>query len=1059
MANYVNYHSHSMHSNVSTPDSTITNKQRGDRVVELGQTVFSSLEHGYAGNYIEVYEYAKNNGLKFLYGVEAYYVKNRLEKDRTNAHVILLAKNNEGRKEINFALSEANVSGYYYKARIDQSLIMSLNPNNVWVTTACMGGVWKYEDHEEIVKSWKEHFGNSLFLEVQPHQTESQKDLNRKILKLSKVLEIKIIAGMDSHMIFPTQIKERDDYLLSRGIEYPEEKGWFLDFPSYETAKERFINQGVLSEEKIIEALENTNIFNDVEKYTSNIFDDNIIKLPTLYPDKTQEEKNKILLDILREEWKKEKLNVPVEKHKHYQDEIKKEFSVIEETGMADYFILNYFVVKKGKEKGGTITLTGRGSAPSFYITKLLELTTIDRIGATVKLFPERFISKERLLQTKSLPDIDLNLGTPKIFLEAQEEVLGVGHSYQMIAYGTVKTLGAWKLYSRISGVDFEVSNYVSEKLKEYEFAVKHAEDEKDVSVYDYVDKEYIPIYEESRKYLGLVNTLTPHPCASLIFSDEDIRKEFGLIKIKTGNVEHLCANIDGLFAEKYKLLKNDLLKVSVVDLIYKVYERIGVEPHALPKLIEICKGDKEVWGIYEKALGMGINQVEQIGTVGRVAKYKPTNISELSAFCAGIRPGFKSNYKQFESREHFEYGIPTIDKLIQTEEFPESYMLYQENAMQVLAYSGIPISETYDIIKNIAKKRADKVYKYKDIFLEGMKNKIIEEEGYDSEKATQVSNDIWKIIEDSAFYSFNSAHAYSVAGDSLYGAYLKAKYPYEFYEVFLNMLEADGDKDRLAKTKEEAEKGFGIRFPNYEFGQDNRTIKCDKEKGIISSSLKSLKGFNDKIGEDLYAMSNKEYDGFLSFLIDAEESGVVSSKFEKLIMMGYFIKFGGSKKLLTIWNEFRTGKNKYTNKLTQKSKDKRLIELKLLENNTPDEEVSYAEQIKADIEIIGKISRTYPNINKMIVHVFEINDGQGKYAPRLEVRSLNTGKSASIKVNKNLFNQNPIKVGDIIICKGLKKEPAVKYENGAYKKQEGVFTRWIIEYDIVEDIDKLIKK
>jgi hypothetical protein len=324
----------------------------------------------------------------------------------------------------------------------------------------------------------------------------------------------------------------------------------------------------------------------------------------------------------------------------------------------------------------------------------------------------------------------------------------------------------------------------------------------------------------------------------------------------------------------------------------------------------------------------------------------------------------------------------------------------------------------------------------------------------YDIEMEAPAHN----FISESGLVTSNS-HAYSVAGDSLYGAYLKAKYPYEFYEVFLNMLEEDGDKDRLAKTKEEAEKGFGIKFPNYQFGQDNRTIKLDKEKGIISSSLKSLKSFNSQIGEFLYSMSDKEYTGFLDFLVQAEELGSVSSKFEKLIMMGYFVRFGGAKKLLTIWNEFRTGKNKYTNKLTQKSKDKRLLELQLLEKNTPDEEISYAEQIKSDIEITGKISRTYPNINKMIAHVFEINDGQGKYAPRLEVRSLNTGKSASIKINKKIFGNNPIKTGDIIICKKLKKEPALKYENGNYVKQEGVFNRWLLEYEIVDDIDKLIKK
>ena len=188
---------------------------------------------------------------------------------------------------------------------------------------------------------------------------------------------------------------------------------------------------------------------------------------------------------------------------------------------------------------------------------------------------------------------------------------------------------------------------------------------------------------------------------------------------------------------------------------------------------------------------------------MGRVAKYAPKNISELSAFIAAIRPGFKSYYSRFESREPFEYGIKTLDELIQTEQFPYSYMLYQENAMQVLAYSGIRISETYEIIKNIAKKRAEKVYKYKDRFIDGMKNRLMKKESLDEIASAKVAQNTWQVIEDSAHYSFNSSHAYSVAGDSLYGAYLKSHYPLEFYETLLTICEEDGDKDRLAKAKE----------------------------------------------------------------------------------------------------------------------------------------------------------------------------------------------------------------------------------------------------------------
>ena len=334
--------------------------------------------------------------------------------------------------------------------------------------------------------------------------------------------------------------------------------------------------------------------------------------------------------------------------------------------------IQNITIIKKKKNIVYDLSILGKhsyvinncvvhNSAPSFYTSKLLGLTTIDRISASVKLFPERFISAERLIEAKSLPDIDLNLGTPEIFAKAQEEVLGCGHSYQMIAFGTLRSLGAWKLYARVENVPFDVANLVSEQIQQYELDLKHADDEEEkeeLDIHNYIDPHYHNIYDESKKYLGLVNNIVPHPCAYLIFSQGKIEEEFGLIKIKTGDVEHICVVCDGHFAEDYKLLKNDLLKVSVVDLIYRVYKRIGIEPHPLPELIKLCENDQTVWKIYKDACTMGINQFEQTGSSGRGAKYAPKNISEISAFVAAIRPGFKSNYKQFEAREHFEYGI-----------------------------------------------------------------------------------------------------------------------------------------------------------------------------------------------------------------------------------------------------------------------------------------------------------------------------------------------------------------------------------------------------------------
>ena len=1073
MENYVNYHKHTHYSNIITPDSAVTPSDYAKRVVELGQTVLSGLEHGYQGNYIETYELAKENGLKFLFGTEAYIVKDRTivvddKKDATNSHIVLLAKNELGRKGINRILSQASIDGFYYKPRIDLELLFTLDKNSVWVTSACIAGLWKYDDYERIFLDIYSHFGNNFFLEVQNHDIKRQAELNKRIINLSNRHGINIIAGMDSHYIYSQQAQERDDFLASRNIQYEDEVGWNMDFPSYEEAFIRFQKQGTLTDAQIKEALDNTMVFEQVEEYQSRIFNKDI-KLPTLYPEKQQEEKNQIFIDLVNEKWQIEKENVLRTKWNKYEKEIKTEVDTVIETGMADYFLLDYEIIKKGIADGGHITLTSRGSAPSYYISKLLGFTTIDRISAEVKLFPERFITKERILEAGTLPDIDFNLGNPEIFAQAQKDILGNDNSYPMIAYGTARPKASWKIYARAKGIDFDMANDISKDIDRYEMALKHAETEEEreeIDVLDYINPKFIELYKESQIYNGIISDAKIAPCGYLIY-DEPISEEIGLIKLK----ENICTVMDGSWAEKYSFLKNDLLKVSVVELIYRIYKRIGIKPHSLPELIKLCDGNNKVWEVYKNGWTMGINQLEQDATRGRVAKYAPKNISELSAFIAAIRPGFKSYYSRFESREPFEYGIKTLDELIQTEQFPYSYMLYQENAMQVLAYSGIRIAETYEIIKNIAKKRAEKVYKYKDRFIDGMKNRLMKKESLDEIASAKVAQNTWQVIEDSAHYSFNSSHAYSVAGDSLYGAYLKSHYPLEFYETLLTICEEDGDKDRLAKAKEEAKHAYKISFPPYRFGQDNRNIVLDKDNWAITSSLKSIKNFGKKVGEDMYDLSQLKFDSFFDLLIYAENNGILYSHFEKLIYIQYFDNFGGNKKLYKFYKEFTEGKNRYSSKHTDKTKEKRIVALKEYWDSLQDENFDLSVQLSLESDILGNIQAQY-DIPKDYLYVMAVDL---QYAPRATVYCLANGKINSIKIRKKVFDENVFYGGEVIKLNLSKrsdgrllyfiKEPRRKYVgDGKYEDDLEDFDWWAYKYDIIppdnfNDIVKGTKK
>ena len=1057
MRRFQNYHKHTYYSNPYTPDCTVSPKDYAIRAKEVGAELLSSVEHGWCGNVWEYYKTAKENELKLLIGAEAYAVKDRHEADRTNAHNCHLAKNENGRQALNDILSEANLTGFYAKPRVDMELLLSLPANDVWVTTACVAGLWRYEDSDELVKKLFEHFREHLFLEVQAHNTESQIALNQHILELSKSLGAKIIAGVDSHYISKDQDKVRTDFLNSKNIFYEEEQGWELDYPDGDELYSRFARQCVLSHEQIVEAMENTNTFLDVEEYDSPIFETETIKLPSIYPDWTQEQKDAEYQRLVWQGWDNYKNEVPESEWPHYEEEIKKEIQVVLDTGFSDYFLLDYHVVKRGKEKGGILTHAGRGSAVSWITVMLLGMTEVDRIAAKVHMYPQRFATAERILQTKSLFDIDLNQVDSKPFQEAQKEILGEECAYPMLAYGTSQKSAAWKLYAKSQGIPFEVANEVSEQLRRYDMAVKHADEDSkdDIDIYDYIEPKFREIWEGAQDYVGIVTSWSIHPCANLVYSG-NIRKEIGLVKIK----DNICCCMDGHWAEECHFLKNDFLIVKVLSLIDKAYKEAGIPVPTVNELLRMSPPDDACWDVYAKGATVGINQVEQPGTSARVQVYKPTNISELTAFVAAIRPGFKSMYKKFESREDFSYGIPSFDKLIQTKEFPYSYMLYQEQAMAALNHAGIPMKDCYAAIKNIAKKRVDKVLALKETFISGFEKALIKD-GTDKKFAATKAEMVWQIIEDSSRYSFNSSHAYCVALDSLYGAWIKAHYPLAFYKAYLIVQNDKGDKDKMNAAKAEAEDYFGIHFPPFKFGQDNREITANPKANEITNCLSAIKGFSKAFARNCYECGKQNYKSFIDVLRWFDSRSIKTARLEPLIKIDYFSQYGTIPALMNIcdmWNMLQQGNALTVNKkkldtatfeifkpyvISENIKGKELTLLKITDINSMlysyekivvekcKTDIPYRVKIQNQLDILGYVDLTTgvaEDRRKLFVTdcTEQKNQRSGEiWAYRIGTKSVGTGKTARLTVRNSVYKKDPIQAGDILYAANLFKNDA----------------------------------
>ena len=262
---YQNYHKHSAFTNVRISDSATKLEEYAKRAVELGHGILCSCEHGWQGSAWDTVSLARKYNLKPVMGAEAYWVKDRTEQDRTNCHIFVAAKNENGRQALNDALSEANISGFYGQPRLDIPLILSLPADDMIITTACVA-YHRYEDIDEITLKFYEHFKDNFYLEVQAHNTESQIALNKHLLELHNTYGIKLMAGCDSHYIYPEDAQVRTDFLNSKGLSYPDEEGWYLDYPDGDTLYKRFATQCVLSHEEICEALNNTNVFLEVEE-------------------------------------------------------------------------------------------------------------------------------------------------------------------------------------------------------------------------------------------------------------------------------------------------------------------------------------------------------------------------------------------------------------------------------------------------------------------------------------------------------------------------------------------------------------------------------------------------------------------------------------------------------------------------------------------------------------------------------------------------------------------------------------------------------------------------
>ena len=1058
---WVNYHKHTSLSNRYMKDSPLLpidywnelKARYGDK-----PCIYTTVEHGWAGNYFKQYDdlekFNKKNGtnIRWIYGAEAYWVKDRHESDRSNCHIVLLARTDKGRKAINKILSIANKDGYYARPRIDIELIDQLPYDDVMITTACIAFWNKYDDIAYIVRHLAESFPH-FYLEVQSHNTPAQKELNRRIIQISEELLVPIIAGCDSHVITESQMLDRDELLKSGNIHYEDEDGWYMDYPTYDVLFERFKQQGVLTDGQIKAAINNTNVlfeFDDIKL-------DRSLKVPVIKElrNKTQEERNHIFEQILKDEWFLQKADINKDKLQQYYQEIKHDIGEIEACNMADYFILSYMVMKRGQEKyGGILTPSGRGSAVSMYLNKLLRLTKVDKVNSPVLMYSERFLTKERVLDSHTPPDIDNNVSDRQPFIQAQRDLVGELGTYDLLALGTLKFKAAWKMYARAYNVEPDTANEVSKQIDRYETAKKHAEDGETVDIHKYIEPKYQDLVDGCKKNLGIYDTAKGHPCGCLCY-EGDIESDIGisLCKSEATGKEVLVANIESGTIDAFGYLKQDYLIVDSIGLTYDIYKEAGIEPFTVNQLLEKIAHDDATWQIYADGYTQCVNQCEQPKSTQKVMRYKPKNIAELTQFIAAIRPSFQSMYQTFEQRQHFDYGIKALDDLLQDEYCSSSFILYQESLMKVLGFAGFPMSETYTIIKAISKKKDYIIKDAKPKFIKNFAQAILDTgETDDDNKAHELSDKVWTIIENSAAYGFNSAHAYCMAIDSVTIAYLKAHYPLEFYKCVLQRFTDKGEKDKVALIKQEMLKR-GYKLKDIQFGDDNRSFNIDRDNNCIVQTMASIKDMPKSAPEALYELGKsgiKNRAALYQALMD--DPRINKKAIEILFHLGYFNKFAQPNRLITeyeIYQKYISVKvltkssfddimidvirpccGKETEKQFREIDNKALITALIKQANI--KPATIVDRIKWQLEYLGYCTVSDPNSDPNDWLVLDVKT-TGYGTVYITAYNLCYGAERTYRANKKFWTNHQLSKGDVIRAVLQEKNKMKKDENGEW--------------------------
>lgn len=655
------------------------------QAVETGAKTFCVTEHGNVVNWFQKKMMAEQAGLKYVHGIEAYVTYDKDEKLRDNHHLVLIAKNYEGVKEINRLSSHSfnrEDGHFYYNPRMTFEEIKATS-DNVFILTACLGSpFYQYlkDRNVEKLKEWMEFAEENkhrFYLEVQPHHHEEQKIYNKFLLKWAEKSNMNIIASNDVHTLDEESEVLRQIMKKAKRMQYLEEDDFELWYKSREAMEDSFRSQGVLNEEQIQEAIDNT-----VELLVNRVEDfelDYSFKYPQMHEDPLSRIKELIVSGFRS----RGIVNKSKEEQLIYRERMMKELNVFNKLGAINYMLLEYEVKKWGRENN-VYPGYGRGSAGGSLISYLLHITELDSVKLDLDF--ERFMNENRV----SIADIDSDYyGEDRYKIQQHLLTHETLNCASIVTIGTFGVKGAMDIIAK--GMENEQGGLIYSLKDVEELKDKLIVDGTDVYVPDYLKEEHKELFKHVDDLFGVAQGVGRH-AAGVVVSTNDIDSEMGTMTVSKWDYKVTQLNMKAI--DKLNWVKLDILAVDSLELINRTAKFAGL-PRPTPDSDFIDYEDPIIWKeaaddnttlfqFVETRAGKILSDMMSQATLDNIKERNPNfkYVDLVALASAAQRPSGESYVEFVQSGIYKDNGHEALNELFKD---TLGYLVYQEQLAKFL--------------------------------------------------------------------------------------------------------------------------------------------------------------------------------------------------------------------------------------------------------------------------------------------------------------------------------------------------------------------------------------